>query len=76
MHYDIHLSDSGVDEITESTNLKECSYTFVYIVYMVYYYIFWGGDYYFGLKKENVCQNYNGPICFQITALCWPTNCF
>ena len=31
--YFIHLSAMGVAEIAESTNLKGCPHTFVYIVY-------------------------------------------
>ena len=31
--YVIHLSATGVAEIAESTNLKGCPHTFVYIVY-------------------------------------------
>jgi hypothetical protein len=30
----IHLSATGVAEIAESTNLKGCPHTFVYIVYL------------------------------------------
>ena len=30
----IHLSATGVAEIAESTHLKGCPYTFVYIVYI------------------------------------------
>ena len=31
----IHLSATGVAEMAESINLKECPHTFVYIVYLV-----------------------------------------